>query len=71
VPDSDAVHGDLDARVVTFAPTTGPPTPVERQLGGATIGIACPATTQCTVVDQSNEEVTFDPTGANPNVAVR
>jgi hypothetical protein len=29
--------------------------------------VACPATTQCTAVDDSGGEVTFDPTSATPN----
>ena len=30
-------------------------------------GVACPSATQCTAVDQSGGEVTFDPTSATPN----
>jgi hypothetical protein len=33
----------------------------------APVGVACPSATQCTAVDSSGGEVTFDPTSATPN----
>ena len=47
-------------RAVTFDPTS-PGTPIVAPVGLALVSVACPAQDQCTAVELSGQEITFNP----------
>ena len=42
-------------------PSPGTPTPTTIDAGNVLNGVACPSATQCTAIDNTGHQVTFDP----------